>query len=347
MNEKKVAFITCVNDKWEYAECLYYLEHLKLPDGWEKDIITIYEADSMAAGYNAGMKNSDAKYKVYLHQDVFIVNQDFITDMCKVFMADNEIGLLGCIGTRNLGEFARAIVSWDTGKIIHNCNPQFLEFPTKEPLYQEVQAVDGLLIATQYDIPWREDVFDGWDYYDISQCMEFCRIGKRVVVPVQKEPWCCHDNRYSKMSKYYHYCNKFVEEYQDIYEFKTAEVSQRIKEYENLREQSRKEILKLIDEGERAELRKIFIQPENRGYLHLREMQLVTDIDMLEEQEHTAKRIWEEGMSAGEVINCLRELEHLIRRIHFQTECEETHLHLQKFSKVARKIVGDKSFLFA
>lgn len=341
MNEKKVAFITCVDDKWEYAECLYYLEHLKIPDGWEKDIITIYEADSMAAGYNAGMKNSDAKYKVYLHQDVFIVNQDFITDMCKVFMADNEIGLLGCIDTRNLGEFARAIVSWDTGKIIHYCNPQFLEFPTKEPLYQEVQAVDGLLVATQYDIRWREDVFDGWDYYDISQCMEFCRIGKRVVVPVQKGPWCCHDNRYSKMSRYYYYSNKFVEEYQDIYEFKTAEVSKRIKEYENLREQSRKEILKLIDEGERAELRKIFIQPENRGYLHLREMQLVTDIDMLEEQEHTAKRIWEEGMSAGEVINCLRELEHLIRRIHFQTEYEETIQQLQKFSRVARKVVGD------
>lgn len=340
MNEEKIAFITCVNDEMEYAECLYYLERLKVPDGWKKDIITIYEAASMAAGYNAGMESTDAKYKVYLHQDVFIVNQDFIADMCKVFMADSEIGLLGCIGTRKLGEYARAIVSWDTGKIIHNCNPQLLEFETKETLYQEVQAVDGLLIATQYDIPWREDLFDGWDFYDISHCMEFCRAGKRVVVPVQKEPWCCHDNRYSKMSRYYYDCNKFAEEYQDIYAFKTAEASQRAEEYENLREQSRKEILRLIDEGGHAELRKIFIQPENRGYLHLREMQLIADIDMFEEQENTAKRIWEEGMSAGEVINRVRELEHLLRRIQFQTENTETLREQiqQKFSRVAKEI---------
>ena len=31
----------------------------------------------------------------------------------------------------------------------------------------EVEGVDGLLMATQYDIPWREDLFDGWDFYDL------------------------------------------------------------------------------------------------------------------------------------------------------------------------------------
>lgn len=83
--KNQVAFITCVNDEEEYAECQYYLNRLHIPEGYEADIISIREAPSMAAGYNAGMKSSQAKYKVYLHQDVFIKNRDFIPDMLKVF----------------------------------------------------------------------------------------------------------------------------------------------------------------------------------------------------------------------------------------------------------------------
>ena len=77
MNHKKITFILCVNDDTEFSECRFYLDRLILPEGFEKDIITIEEAPSMTAGYNAGMQSSDAKYKVYLHQDVFIIYKDF------------------------------------------------------------------------------------------------------------------------------------------------------------------------------------------------------------------------------------------------------------------------------
>ncbi len=48
-------------------------------------------------------------------------------------------------------------------------------------------------MATQYDILWREDIFDKWDFYDASQCMEFIKRGYRIVVPKQVKPWCVHD----------------------------------------------------------------------------------------------------------------------------------------------------------
>lgn len=67
LNDKQIVFITCVNDDEEYAECRYYLDRLYVPDGYSTDVISIKEAPSMTAGYNAGMKSSDAKYKVYLH----------------------------------------------------------------------------------------------------------------------------------------------------------------------------------------------------------------------------------------------------------------------------------------
>ena len=60
-----MVFITCVNDEAEYAECRYYLERLRIPEGYAVEMIKIQDALSMAAGYNAGMNSSDAKYKVY------------------------------------------------------------------------------------------------------------------------------------------------------------------------------------------------------------------------------------------------------------------------------------------
>lgn len=49
-------------------------------------------------GYNAGMQASDAKYKVYLHQDTLILNRNFISDLLQVFNSDKAIGMLGVLG---------------------------------------------------------------------------------------------------------------------------------------------------------------------------------------------------------------------------------------------------------
>ena len=57
-----------------------------------------------------------------------------------------------------------------------------------------VEAIDGLLMATQYDIPWREDIFKEFDFYDASQSMEFIRKGYKVVVPIMHKPICVHDD---------------------------------------------------------------------------------------------------------------------------------------------------------
>ena len=42
-------------------------------------------------------------------------------------------------------------------------------------------------MATQYDVPWREDLFDGFDFYDVSQSFEFRKAGYTVGVPVQRD----------------------------------------------------------------------------------------------------------------------------------------------------------------
>lgn len=216
MNDKKFCFIICSNDRLYAQECLYYINQLHIPKDYEIDALTIEDAHSMTAGYNEGMRYSDAKYKVYLHQDVFIVNRNFLQDCLDIFQKDEKIGMIGNVGAEKLPASG---IMWDVdrfGKVYeqHNYETVLLsnDIQTGKE-YMEVEAIDGFLMVTQYDIPWREDLFDGWDFYDCSQSMEFIRQGYKVVVPCMGEPWCVHDCGFVNLENYEKSRKKFVVEY--------------------------------------------------------------------------------------------------------------------------------------
>lgn len=214
MDKCKVAFIMCVNDELYAKECILYLEQLELPQGFTSEIIQIRGASSMTSGYNQAMSQSDAKYKVYLHQDVFIVYRSFINELIRLFQ-NPEIGMIGMVGGVDVD---RMPVAWNGKRLgmLHTNSVIVADsylFGAVEGEYQEVQAVDGLLMATQYDIPWREDIFKRWDFYDVSQSIEFRKRGYRVVVPHMDEPWCIHDDGILNLEHYYEQLDIFLEEY--------------------------------------------------------------------------------------------------------------------------------------
>ena len=220
IDENKITFITCVNNDYWYSECLLYLKHLKMPAGMTAEFIDVRGAKSMTAGYNEGMKRTCAKYKVYLHQDTLIVNKNLVTDLLKIF-SDESIGAVGVIGCVNLPKTG---VWWDGlrtfGRVLHACEPEsIVDSHCQEPNgdYQQVESVDGLFIATQYDLFWREDLFDGWHLYDTSLCKEMQRAGYKVVVPNQsKDFWCIHCPQEKPLSAAYHKYQKiFLREYGD------------------------------------------------------------------------------------------------------------------------------------
>lgn len=221
--KNKIAIIICTNNVQETTECLYYIDRLHVPDNYELDIITIQDASSMAEAYDEAMRSSDAKYKIYIHQDVFLIDRDFLQEMIDIFMEDESIGLIGCIGNTCIPENALAGMSWNAGSLLQNQVPNKLVFDENESdtsKYTQVDVVDGLFIATQYDIPWRKDIFDGWDFYDLSQSMEMKRHSYKVVVPNGAQFWCYHDNLYSKMLDFNRQRVKFIKEYQDIKRFR-------------------------------------------------------------------------------------------------------------------------------
>ena len=343
MKENKIAFILSVNNMQEVQECLRYINRLIIPDGYETDIITIQEADSMAEAYNAAMKSSDAHYKIYLHQDVFLIYRHLIHDMVEIFKSDEKIGLIGCIGTTSMPNTALPGTNWNSGRLLQNQVPQREEHEwTSKKLYQEVDAVDGLFLATQYDVNWREDIFDGWDYYDISHCYEMKRCGKKVVVPYQKRIWCYHDNLYSKMLHYDEYRIKFVQEYRDMGHFDIEETYNpvEVKKYEQMKLELMEEMKGLLDQGELRLLVDVFRIPQNKGYLFLREYEVIARIYEAERQAGESFSVWHEGASANETLWNLHELKFLLKAIEYQAEEEDTRLKLkEKYSKCAIEIV--------
>lgn len=211
---KEICFIMCVNhDKYE-QEAMYYIQNLLIPDGYKIDVISVKDANSITEGYNAAMMSSNAKYKIYMHQDVFIVNKKLLENMLTIFK-DNTIGMIGMVGCKKLSSHGIMWHSKRVGKLygsIPRCSGKGT-YGEIEGKFEDVEAIDGFLMITQYDIPWREDLFDGWDFYDISQSMEMRKKGYRIVVPNQSEPWCIHDDGYLNFENYYYYRKIFEKEY--------------------------------------------------------------------------------------------------------------------------------------
>lgn len=217
VNENKICFIICVNDDFYFEECVRYIGSLNKPEGIEIQLLEIKDAKSMTAGYNEGMRASDAKYKVYLHQDVFIRNRYFIFDIINIFKSNNNIGMMGLIGCEKIPEDG---IMWHCERVREgdeNVTLDDYRYNIDTDSYWNVEAIDGLLMATQYDFPWREDLFDGWDFYDISQSYEMRKRGYSVVVPRQNQIWYVHaDREVLSLWNYNKYRQLFLQEYENV-----------------------------------------------------------------------------------------------------------------------------------
>lgn len=215
VDEYKICFIICANKDYFLEECLLYLEQLEVPKGYEVEVISVTEAKSMAAGYNEGMNATNAKYKIYLHQDVFIVYKGFLQAVLDIFAANSSIGLIGMVGAPKMSVTGVMWAAKRVGKLYGQSRSlkEYGEYrySVKDGAY-EVEAIDGLMMITNRDIPWREDIFDGWDFYDVSQSFEFQKAGYKVVVPEQHCPWCIHEGILN-MAKYNLYRKRCMSEY--------------------------------------------------------------------------------------------------------------------------------------
>lgn len=193
MEPHSVAFISCVNDEKTYRRCIQYLNELIIPPGYMIEIIPIYQAKSMTSGYNQGMRKSSSKYKVYLHQDTYIVNPFFIHNFIELFEQSEHIGMIGVAGTAVLPSNG---TWWEGQPQYGKVDAYFTSAITLDlgevPVpYIAVESIDGVLMVTQYDVEWNERV-EGFHFYDAAQSIRFRKCGYQIIIPSQQSAWVFH-----------------------------------------------------------------------------------------------------------------------------------------------------------
>lgn len=52
----------------------------------------------MTSAYNEAMDSSDAKYKIYIHQDTFLIYRNLLCEMIRFFMDNTQVGMIGVLG---------------------------------------------------------------------------------------------------------------------------------------------------------------------------------------------------------------------------------------------------------
>lgn len=217
MKENKIAFITCVTDQNLYQKSLSYINKLQVPEDMEIEILTIMNAKSITSAYNEAIQKSDSKYKVYLHEDVYIQNTNFISDILNIFNSDENIGLIGVAGAKIIP--VSGIWQEDhrkVGKVFRSNREciELIDYNEVTDLYTEVKGIDGLIMITQHDLLWKDDIFDGYHFYNLSQSVEFLKKGLKVVVAHQENAWCIHDCRdINTLGEFEVYRNKFLDTY--------------------------------------------------------------------------------------------------------------------------------------
>ena len=208
--EKKFAFITCVNNETQYRECVQHIDALEVPQGFSVEKLSINGARNIAEGYDRAMRLSDAEFKVYLHQDTFVKNTQFLADTYRVFESDAAIGMMGVVGARKLPDSGVWFENnwWHSYGVLFECRrggflhsvlgplnkrkERTIRFKKVRGSSMPVVVIDGLIMVTRYDVPWRTDLYGGFVYYEGPHCVEFIKRGYKVVIPGQRVPWVMH-----------------------------------------------------------------------------------------------------------------------------------------------------------
>lgn len=331
MNTKKIEIIVASNNQTYWEECLKYIQNLNVPEGYELSYTKITDAISMTSAYNEAMDRSDAKYKIYIHQDTFLIYGDLLCEMIRFFSENSQVGIIGVLGRTEANPDGTFWNAWNCGRARAWDTSQEMDINMQTDYVDKrsVKAIDGMFMATQYDIRWREDVIPGWDFYDISQCCEFMKQGYQVAVPYQKDIWCLHDCGHSKLRQYDAAKRNFCEIYSEYgYHYQESESQDDIEQRYSVLESVLQFLPKLIEQNEFAAVEMV-LEKASELKVKLTELSVVGHILKIikREKELSGHSLFCEGChSYAELIEKYTEIKFGLRRLEYGISQEDSLL---------------------
>ena len=147
-----------MTDEGAVQETLESLKTLEVPPQFSLDVLPVQGEDKFKA-YNFAMKESDAKYKIYLDENISILHKNVLSEIISVFESNKDIGAIGFSGAIQLSTHGVCFNSAKRcGKISIGANKKLQDWGDDKRKFLEVEALDSFFIATQYDLTWREDL---------------------------------------------------------------------------------------------------------------------------------------------------------------------------------------------
>ena len=213
---EEVAFILCASKREYVEELLLYLQRQRLAKEMRGSIYIVWNSKSMTSGYNIAMHLSKAKYKIYIHQDTFIFDRDYVRKLIEV-MEEDDYDLLGLAGCDNVPSDGRW--GYSPQEEIHMCLYQdmvlyIMNSVTEKPEVRTIETAieDGVLLATRRNVPWREDLFRYYHFYDLSECLEYRKKGYKVGFYNNGEAGVLHEVFIAKGTKEKEYLIRYDED---------------------------------------------------------------------------------------------------------------------------------------
>ena len=182
--ENSVAWIFCATKQNYVDEVLVYLRNQLLPPGFSGIACVVWNAGSMTSGYNLAMQTIPARYRIYIHQDTFIFDPCYTKNLIHALIS-SEYSLVGLAGSEYMPDTGRW---WDASKeALHTCLLQDWVMYVQDSVTEKgiekmlaMDALDGVLLATKESVPFRNDLFTDFHFYDVSACREYRKKGLSV-----------------------------------------------------------------------------------------------------------------------------------------------------------------------
>lgn len=182
-NTKETPFEFIIVDNGSAPEIKEYFDSLK--DSAEIKYIRNEKNVGTIKAINQGIRASNADYIVVIHNDVIILEKEWLGKMISIMERDPKIGIAGLAGRKEI--YKTGCVNEDSLK--HNLQNEDLNPPMEEEV-SEVAVIDGLCFVIKKEllknINGLDEIYGYMHCYDLDISLASIALGfKNVVINVK------------------------------------------------------------------------------------------------------------------------------------------------------------------
>ncbi len=213
---KQICFISIKKSIEKFERLLNSINNLIVPEGYSINFLETESEDGVAAAYEEARKVSEADINIYIDGEAEIVNPNMLSELLAIFDQDDQIAVVGVLGTTYIPTSGIIEDTWKTCGSILNSRGEVEKGLKSDELCMDVKAIESFFMAVRGEIEWKTSLFKGEVFCCTAMCVDYSKELKRVVVTNTENAWI----RYARFYKSYSEEEKtnFMDKYsKDVY----------------------------------------------------------------------------------------------------------------------------------